>query len=63
VLVGQANRILDLIAVLDSPKLPEICDVVYDNLCTMFAARGHVYFIRRRDSELTPNPAPECQLR
>jgi hypothetical protein len=52
-----------VIAVLDSPKLPEICDVIYDNLCTMFAARGHVYFIRRRDSELTPNPAPECQLR
>jgi broad specificity phosphatase PhoE len=61
--VGHANTIPDLIAALGGPKLPEICDAVYDNLFTVFAARGKVHFIRSRYGEPTPDTGPECQSR
>jgi phosphohistidine phosphatase SixA len=59
--VGHGNTIPELLATLGGPKLPEICDVVYDNLFTLFPKNGKLRFIHSRYGVPTPDTAPECR--
>jgi phosphohistidine phosphatase SixA len=59
--VGHSDTVPALIAALGGPKMPQICDAVFDELFTLFRWNGKVHFIHARYGAASPHSAPECR--
>jgi broad specificity phosphatase PhoE len=57
--VGHDDTVPGLIAHLGGPRLPNICDLVYDNFFVLFPAGGKMNFMHTRYG--VPTPDSECK--
>lgn len=57
--VGHDDTVPGLIAHLGGPRLPNICDLVYDNLFVLLPAGGRMNFMHARYG--VPTPDSECK--
>lgn len=60
-IVGHANTIVDLMAELNGPRLPEICDAVYNNIFVLYETQGKTRAIHTRYGADTPDDLPQCR--
>jgi broad specificity phosphatase PhoE len=59
VVIGHDDTVPGLIAHLGGPRLPNICDLVYDNFFVLFPAGGKMNFMHTRYG--VPTPDSECK--
>lgn len=59
--VGHANTIVDLMASLNGPRLPEICDAVYNNIFVLYEHQGRTRAVHTRYGADTPDDLPACR--
>jgi phosphohistidine phosphatase SixA len=58
--VGHSNTVPKIIAALGGPRLPDICDSVYDNLFVLVPQAGKAHLVRSHYGMATP-PGPDCR--
>jgi broad specificity phosphatase PhoE len=57
--IGHGDTVPGLIAQLGGPRLPNICELVYDNFFVLFPAGGKMNFMHTRYG--VPTPDSECK--
>ena len=58
--VDHGNMISEIIAALGGPRLPVICDPVYDHLFVIIPAKGKIRLISSRYGAPSPPAGPDC---
>ena len=64
--VGHGNMISDIIAALGGPRLPIVCDHVFDHLFVLAPTTGRIQLVNARYGTPSPAPGPDyvrCPLR
>jgi len=59
--VGHSTTIPLIIGALGGPRLPEICEIVFDNLFTLVPAGANMQFIHSRYGAASPTVGPDCK--
>lgn len=58
--VNHSNTISAIIAALGGPRLPNICETVYDHLFVLVPAAGKIQLVNSRYGAASPSPGPDC---
>ena len=58
--VGHGNMISDIIAALGGPRLPIVCDHVFDHLFVLAPTTGRIQLVKARYGTPSPPPGPDC---
>jgi broad specificity phosphatase PhoE len=58
--IAHGNMVPEIIATLSGPRLPRICDPVYDHLFVLATASEKMHFVSARYGALSPPPEPDC---
>jgi phosphohistidine phosphatase SixA len=58
--IAHGNMVPEIIAALGGPRLPRICDPVYDHLFVLAPASEKMHFVSARYGALSPPPEPDC---
>jgi broad specificity phosphatase PhoE len=58
--VGHGNMISDIIAALGGPRLPIVCDHVFDHLFVLAPTTGRIQLVNARYGTPSPPPGPDC---
>jgi hypothetical protein len=59
--VGHSTTVPLIIAALGGPRLPEICETVFDNLFVLVPATGKMQFVHSRYGAASPTPGSDCK--
>jgi phosphohistidine phosphatase SixA len=58
--VNHSDVVAKVIAALGGPKLPDICDEVYDHLFALVPAGGRIQLVSSRFGAVSAPPGPDC---
>jgi broad specificity phosphatase PhoE len=59
--VGHSTTIPLIIGALGGPRLPDICETVFDNLFALVPAGANVQLVHARYGVASPAPGPDCK--
>jgi broad specificity phosphatase PhoE len=59
--VGHSGTVPGIIAALGGPRLPDICETVFDNLFMLVPVAGKVQFVHARYGAPSPTPGQDCK--
>ena len=59
-IVGHTNTLPPIIAALGGPRVPVICDTVFDNLFFLFRSTDKIHFAHARYGAASAIPGPDC---